>query len=183
MSVCPWFRMKNSKGGLYWHVLHYHSAERHFACRGTKKLRAIVSMLQCELYRGRRQADYLRRSAVLIRSSVGEMSCLHRLSVDKEFRLVLSGSGPCFIGKEISTGTLAVRRVGNMFHDGVRGCFASTPVAARKQNHLISESFSVRCSASWLRVGPDDMACSGGRLAQSRRHGLATRVDRHCSLC
>ena len=34
-----------------------------------------------------------------------------------EFRLVLSGSGPRFTGNGISTGTLAVRRVGNMFCD------------------------------------------------------------------
>ena len=65
---CPWFRMKNSTGRLYWHVLHCHSAERHFTCSGTKKLRAVMSMYQCDLYRGRRQADYLRRSVVLIQS-------------------------------------------------------------------------------------------------------------------
>ena len=85
------------------------------------------------------------RSAVLIRSSVGEMSCSHRLNVDKEFRLVLSGSGPRFMDKEISTGTLAVRRVVYMFHDReFADVFASTPVAAKKQNHASSASFSVR---------------------------------------
>ena len=87
------------------------------ACCGTKHLRAIMSLFRCDSYRGRRQADYLRRSAVLIRSSVGALSSSHRLSVDKEFRLVLSGSNPRFMEKEISTGTLAIRRCGNMFYD------------------------------------------------------------------
>ena len=109
--------MKNSKGCLYWHVLHNHSAERHFACSGTKQLRAIMSMFQCDLYRGRHQADYLGRSAALIRSSVGALSCTHRLHVDEEFRLLLSGSGPCFIGKEARTGTLPVRRVRKMYQE------------------------------------------------------------------
>ena len=116
-AFCPWLHVKNSKGGLYWHVLHHHCAERHFVCSGTKQLRAIMSMFQCDLYRGRHQANYLTRSAALIRSSVGALSCTHRLHVDDEFRLLLSGSGPCFIGKEARTGTLPVRRVGNMYYD------------------------------------------------------------------
>ena len=114
---CQQFRVKNSKGALYWHVFHFHNAERHFTCSGTKQLRTMMSIYQCELYRGRRLADCLRRSAAFIRSSVGDLSCSHRLNVDKEFRLVLSGSGPRFMSKDSSTGTLPVRRVGNMYYD------------------------------------------------------------------
>ena len=95
-------------------MFHFHNAERHFTRSGTKQLRTMMSIYQCDLYRGRRLADYLRRSAALIRSSVGDLSCSHRLNVDKEFKLVLSGSGPGFMSKDISTGTLPVRRVGNM---------------------------------------------------------------------
>ena len=51
---CPWFRVKNSKGALYWHVFHFHNAERHFTCGGTKQLRTMMSIYQCDLYRGRR---------------------------------------------------------------------------------------------------------------------------------
>ena len=64
----------------------------------------------------RHQADYLRRSAALIRSSVGALPCTHRLH-DDEFRLLLSGSSPCLKGKEAGTGTLPVRRVGNTYYD------------------------------------------------------------------
>ena len=39
------------------------------------------------------------------------------MSTKIDFRLMLSGSGPRFISKEIGTGALAVRRVGNMFYD------------------------------------------------------------------
>ena len=108
--------MKNSKGACTG-MCSIVRAERHFACSGTKQLRAILSLFRCDLYRGRRQADYLRRSAVLIQSSVGDLSCSLRVNVDKEFRLMLSGSGPRFKSKEISTGALAVRRVGKMFHE------------------------------------------------------------------
>ena len=65
----------------------------------------------------RHQADYFRRSAALIPSSVGALSSTHRLHVDDEFRLLLSGSGPCFTVKEARTGTLPVRRVGNVYYD------------------------------------------------------------------
>ena len=154
-AFCPRLHVRNSKGGLYWHVFHHHCAERHFVCSGTKQLRAIMSMFQ-----------YLRRSAALIRSSVGALSCTHRLHVDDEFSLLLSGSGPCLKEKEARTGTLPVRRVGNMH------CRTSIPVAVREQAHDISEPFPVRHSASWLRVGPhasgtceDKVAYSGGRPA------------------
>ena len=66
----------------------------------------MMSIYQCDLYRGRRLADHLRRFAALVRSSVGDLSCSHLLYVHKEFRLVLSGSGPCFMSKDIGTGTL-----------------------------------------------------------------------------
>ena len=41
-------------------------------------MQRIMSLFQCDLYRGRRQADYLRRSAVLIRSSVGDQHVVSR---------------------------------------------------------------------------------------------------------
>ena len=84
MSVLPVVPHEESIARLYRRVLHNRSAERHFTCSGTKQLRAIMSMCQCDLYRGRRQADNLRRSAVLVRSSVGDLSCSHRLNVDKD---------------------------------------------------------------------------------------------------
>ena len=69
----------------------------------------------------------------LIRSSVGDLSCSHRLNVDKEFRLVLSGSGPRFMSKDISTGTLPVRRVGNI---SVMSCFDIFCSQAAESRHL-----------------------------------------------
>ena len=76
-----------------------------------------MSIHQCDIFRGRREANYLRRSAQLIRSSVGPSSCTRRLNVDDEFRLLLSGSGPCFISKSVRCGALPVRRVGKMYYD------------------------------------------------------------------
>ena len=133
-------------------------------CTGNTSTCAIMSVFQCDVYRDRRQADYLRRSAVLIRSSVGDMSYSHRLNVDKEFRLVLSGSCQRFTGKEISTGTLAVRRVGNMFHDRE---FAD--VLLRRLLQSGSRITSLRCSASWLRVGSDAFPRMRRRYGQKWR--------------
>ena len=108
---------KNSKGRLLRHLLRHHGPERRFVCSGTKQLRTTMSIHQCDVFRGRREANYLRRSAQLIRSSVGPLSCTRRLNIDDEFRLLLSGSGPCFISKPVRCGALPVRRVGEMYYD------------------------------------------------------------------
>ena len=84
------FTAKNRKGRLPSHWLRHHGPERRFVCSGTKQKPAIMSIHQCDLFRGRREADYLMRSAELIRFSVGPLlSCTRRLMVDDEFRLVV----------------------------------------------------------------------------------------------
>ena len=109
--------MRNSHGRLYTHLLLYHGPDIRFVCSGARQWRAIMSIHQCDMFRGRREAECLRRSVDLIRSSVGTLSRTRRLNVDKDFRLMLSGSGPCFSGKAVRSGALAVRRVGDIFYD------------------------------------------------------------------
>ena len=99
------------------HLARHHGAERRFECSGTEQLRAVMALHQCDLFRSRRPADHLARSAELIRCSVGPVSCTSRLRVDREYRVLLTASGPRFVCKDISVGAVAARRVGNVFYD------------------------------------------------------------------
>ena len=114
---CPWLQLKNGKGCLYMHLVRHHKPERRFVCNGSKQLRAVVAIHQCDFLRGRRPADCLARSAELIRCSVGPLSCTRRLRVHGEYRELLTASGPRFVCKDIGSGAVTARRVGNVFHD------------------------------------------------------------------
>ena len=86
--------------------------------------------------------------------------------------------------KEISTGALAVRRFGSMFHDReFADVLLRHQVQSGSSNQDITEPFPVRCSASFLRVGPDasregqdEMTKSGGCLATAWRQPLIDNV-------
>ena len=176
---CPWFRMKNSKGGLYWHVLHYHSAERHFACIGTKQLRAI--MYVSVRFVPRQTPGWLSHTVCSSHPILcgwfvvlALVECRWRVQA----RVVRIPSAFHKQGDQHwSTRRSSCRE--HVLWQGVRGSFASTLGAVRKENHVISGSFSVLCWASWLRVGPDASRDREDKCA----HGLATRVDRQSSVC
>ena len=66
---CPWLQLKNGQGCLYMHLVRHHGPERRFVYSGAKQLRAVMALHQRDLFRGRRPADFLARSAELIRCS------------------------------------------------------------------------------------------------------------------
>ena len=115
---------------------------RCFLCSGTKHLRAIMSINQCDIFHGRRQADYLTGLPI----SFGRDVVVHTLvECGQEFTLLLSGYGPCSIGK--SGEVWSIRRPSrlNMFHDSDFECFSSTSVADKKQDHFVFQPYAVRC--------------------------------------
>ena len=77
----------------------------------------MVALHQCGLFRGSRPADYLARSAELVRCSVWPLSCCRLLRVDREHRAPLTALGPSFVCKDIGSSAVAARRVGNVFRD------------------------------------------------------------------
>ena len=99
------------------HLVRHHGTEKRFVCSGTKQLRAVMAVHQCNLFRGRRPADNLARSAELIRCSVGVLSCTRRLRVDGEYRVLLTAVGLRFVCKDIGSDAVAAHRVWNVFHD------------------------------------------------------------------
>ena len=113
-----------------------------------------MALHQCHLFRGRRPADHLARSAELIRCSVGPLSCTRRLRVGREYRVLLMASGPRFVCKDIGSG--AVAEVGNVFHD--RG-FADVFL-----RHLMQTGGRMHMSMNRLQCDIQLQGCQQGHL-------------------
>ena len=96
----------------------------------------MMAVHQCDLFRGRRPAHHLAQSAELIRCSAGPLSCTCRLRVDGEHRVQLTASGPRFVCKDIGSGAVAARRVGNVFYDrGFADVFLRHPMQTGGRMH------------------------------------------------
>ena len=173
--LCPWLQLKNGKGCLYMHLVRHHGPERRFVSSGTKQLRAVMALHQCDLFRGRRPADYLARSAELIRCSVGPLSCTRLLRVDREYRVLLTASGPRFVCKDIGSGAVAARRVGNVFHDrGFADIFLGHLMQTGRSHAHDDEPFAVRPVAEVIVRSPDVSAWKSALY-----HGLRSSESFH----
>ena len=132
----------------------------------------------CDLFRGRRPADYLARSAELVRCSAGPLSCTSRLRVDIQ-------GATHGVRSEVRVQRHRLRcrgcPVGNVFYD--RG-FADVFLRHLKQTEGRMHMTMNLCSAtSNCKVGSkvtcsppkDDVARGGGHRPQSRRLGVEVR--------
>ena len=96
---CPWLQ-REARGVCTCNLVRHQGPERRFVCSGTKQLRAVMALHQCDLFRGGRPADFLARSAELVRCSFWLLSCTRRLRVDRECRVLVTASGPRFVCKD-----------------------------------------------------------------------------------
>ena len=101
-----------------------------------------MALHQCDLFRGRRPADHL---SSLSDARIGRLSCARRLRVDREYRVLLTASGPRFVCKDIGSGAVAARRVGNVFYNrGFADVFLRHPMQTARSHAQDDEPFAVR---------------------------------------
>ena len=172
--TCTWCAATGSKG---------------VSC-AVSQLRAVVALHQCDLFRGRRPADHLARSAELFRCSVGRLSCTRRLGVDGEYRVLLTASSPRFLCKDISLrcrGCPPGRE--RLLRPRLRGRLPQTPDADGRSHAHDDEPFAVRHPTAGLPArshapgAPEDVvAGGGGHRPQSRRLGVEVRTVRRPSV-
>ena len=117
------------------YLLRHHGPESRFVCSGTKQLRAVMALHQCDLFRGRRPADCLARSAELTPCSVGPLSCTRCLRVGWEYRVLLTASGPKFVCKDIDSSAVAARRE-RLLRPWLRRRLPRTPHAEGSRMHM-----------------------------------------------
>ena len=142
---------------------------RHY---GPEAVAAVMALHQCDSS----VVDSLRTTSRDPPSSVAPLSCTRRLRVDREYRVLLAASGPNFVCKDIDSGAVASRRVGNIFYDRGSADVFLTPHADGGWHAHDDEPFVVRHPTARLPAGShapgapeDDVPSGGGHRPQSRR--------------
>ncbi len=113
---CP-FRKFSRGCRVMEHIRKYHQKKRQFCCSGTKQLRVVQALFDDDQLKGlATKPRYLRRSAAVLRNSLGSMN--HAVNhLDRAVRLVLTEKGPVY--KPVSALTTEgspYRRARNLFY-------------------------------------------------------------------
>ena len=96
-ELCPFRSFADGKPGrLRHHVLTYHVEKVKYCASGNKQLRVACAIYDDDCYRGRIGGQYLMRSAELLRSTVTPSLSTSCNSIDKQIRLVYTGTGPAY---------------------------------------------------------------------------------------
>ncbi|CAK8997054.1 unnamed protein product [Durusdinium trenchii] len=110
--ACPFRKFDRCKR-LAVHLSRYHTAKRQFCCSGTKQIKIILALHDSDMIAEKRQGNYLKRSATLLRRSIKPMLSPQNNAVDKEIRFLLDASGPRVVHRQALR---SARRVGNMYY-------------------------------------------------------------------
>ena len=114
-SGCP-FRSFDRCSRLAAHWQRYHCAKKQYCCSGYKQLRVILSLHDSDVLAGKRQGNYLRRSAALLRRSIQPPLSSTMNHVDRHIRLLLDTKGPSIVHIEFVQEPGRVRRCGNLYY-------------------------------------------------------------------
>ena len=118
-KLCPFcpFRSFTQLALLRTHIHKHHVSSKRYVCSGTKQIKVILALHDYVAANQTAEAEYLRRSAELLRFTVAPpLDCRHA-NIDRHIRLVLRASGPEYINCEIVGQTPMLRRVRNIYYD------------------------------------------------------------------
>ena len=119
MHRCPFcpFRQFPRPSRVMEHVQKYHTTKRQFCCSGTKQVRVIQALFDDDQLRNiQPSARYLRRSAAVLRTSIGnEDGSINHL--DRRLRLVLTEKGPVYKSlQHVAENETVYRRAKNLYY-------------------------------------------------------------------
>ncbi|CAE7477588.1 unnamed protein product [Symbiodinium microadriaticum] len=101
-KLCPFcpFRSFTQLALLRTHIHKHHVSSKRYVCSGTKQIKVILALHDYVAANQTAEAEYLRRSAELLRFTVApHLDCRHA-NIDRHIRLVLRASGPEHINCE-----------------------------------------------------------------------------------
>ncbi len=113
---CP-FRKFSRGCRVMEHVRKYHQKKRQFCCSGTKQMRVVQALFDDDQLKGSAtKPRYLRRSAAILRNSLGSMN--HTVNhLDRAMRLVLTEKGPVYKpASAVTTEGSPYRQARNLFY-------------------------------------------------------------------
>ena len=96
---CP-FRAFGRLCQLSDHLRRHHVAAKQFVCSGKKQLKVILALHDSDSVRKENGADYLFRSAMLLRTQVVPPLDRNKSLIDKNLRLLLEKDGPRYVNQK-----------------------------------------------------------------------------------
>ena len=118
-QACPFcpFRQwpKGRVSRLVDHVRKYHSERKQFVASGTKQLKLVISLHDFDQTAGHPRANYLSRSAAMLRRTVDPPLQSNITDIDRYIRLVFTERGPEFWNAS-AVKQLTLRRVRNLYY-------------------------------------------------------------------
>ena len=111
---CPFCPFRSSR--LNKHVRQYHTAAQQYVASGAKQLKLCCALYDQDQTLGVATGQYLARSAEILRSTVQPGLPKTINEVDREIRLVLTGTGPEFWMLSSLSRSNAIRRVRNLYY-------------------------------------------------------------------
>ena len=113
---CP-FRAFGRLCQLSDHLRRHHVAAKQFVCSGKKQLKVILALHDSDSVRKENGADYLFRSAMLLRTQVVPPLDRNKSLIDKNLRLLLEKDGPRYVNQKALGEQIVARRVLNIYYD------------------------------------------------------------------
>ncbi|CAL1156102.1 unnamed protein product [Cladocopium goreaui] len=113
---CP-FRAFGRLCQLSDHLRRHHVAAKQFVCSGKKQLKVILALHDSDSVRKENGADYLFRSAMLLRTQVVPPLDRNKSFIDKNLRLLLEKDGPRYVNQKALGEQIVARRVLNIYYD------------------------------------------------------------------
>ena len=113
---CP-FRAFGRLCQLSDHLRRHHVAAKQFVCSGKKQLKVILALHDSDSVRKENGADYLFRSAMLLRTQVVPPLDRNKNFIDKNLRLLLEKDGPRYVNQKALGEQIVARRVLNIYYD------------------------------------------------------------------
>ena len=110
--ACP-FRCFDRIPRVTQHLHKYHTIDNQFCCSGTKQIRVVLALHDSDMHR---LANYIARSADVIRRLVKPALSHHHNQIDRHTRLLLDDSGPTLVNACVLAQDLWARRVGNLWY-------------------------------------------------------------------
>lgn len=112
---CP-FRAFGRLCQLSDHLRRHHVAAKQFVCSGKKQVKVILALHDSDSVRKENGADYLFRSAVLLRTQVVPPLDRNKNFIDKSLRLLLEKDGPRYVNQKALGEQIVARRVLNIYY-------------------------------------------------------------------